>query len=61
MRQSIVIIMVDQNEQIVALYPSVKPWRIVWCKKAKACYEFSKGILAPVEIGTKIVQIKNDL
>lgn len=56
MRQNIDIIMVDQNKQIVAFYPNVKPWRIFYCKKAKSCYEFSKGILKPVEIGTKVIQ-----
>lgn len=56
MRQPIDIIMVDQNEQVVAFYPNVNPWRILYCKKAKSCYEFSKGVIASIEIGVKVIQ-----
>ncbi len=51
MFQPIDLIMVDKNNAIIAFFPNLKPWRIVSCKKAKACYEFSCGILKHIEIG----------
>ncbi len=55
MRQNIDIIMVNQNNQIVAFYPNAKPWHIFYSKKAYACYEFSTGILNTVSIGDSII------
>lgn len=54
MRQAIDIIMVDKSQKVVAFYPNVKPWHFVRSKKACACYEFSKGVISPVTIGSKI-------
>lgn len=54
MKQSIDILMVDRNGKVLAYYNNVKPWKIVTCKNAYACYEFSTGILKSVTIGTQI-------
>ena len=55
MKQNIDIIMVNKKAQIVAFYQNVKPWHIVYCKKAVACYEFSTGILTTIMVGDTVL------
>lgn len=54
MRQSIDIIMINANHQIIAYYQNVKPWKIIRNKNADACLEFSTGILKKCSIGATI-------
>lgn len=55
MRQNIDIIMVNENQQIIAYYFNIKPWKIISNRKAKGCYEFSTGILHEVIVGQSII------
>lgn len=57
MRQNIDIIMVNHNNQVVAIYKKAKPWHIFYSKKAYACYEFSTGILNEIKIGDSIIRL----
>ena len=54
MFQKIDVIMVDKANHIIAYYPQLKPYKIVSCKNAVSCYEFSTGILNNVSIGKSI-------
>lgn len=55
--QPIDVAMTDDNNKILYLYQSVKPWHVIVEKEAKNTYEFASGMLEDYSVGD-ILKVK---
>lgn len=55
MYQNIDVAFVDENNKILSLYQSVKPWNILFQKEAVSVYEFAENMLDEYSVGDKLL------